>query len=122
MIITKSKSFKIAIALEGQTLRQLVDILTREISGDIRLRVQCLDRTSFETSQIEDVLDYPNLKGRELIRLYITAEDRRASKYVDLRFASGSYLNSVDYTIREEDRDVLFLSDKIEQVIEGISQ
>ena len=91
MATTKSRLLKIAFLLDEQLFLRIISVL-KEISEEIDYRIYCSDGSSFQPSSTEEVLNFPNIKERQITSISLNTPWGQEPR-VQIRFRAESLIS-----------------------------
>jgi hypothetical protein len=116
---SKSRTRNIAFVIHADQLRTLAKILGED-TQTLEYTVKFSDYTSVNYEDVEEVIRQPNSDKRSIISLIVgPARHSEKSAFVNLK---KSGMSTVEYTIKGTQRDVVYLSDKLDDWIASIRQ
>ena len=98
--------------MDEESLRQIAGILFG-ISDQIEYTIECSDGSSSEYSLLDDVLAFPNPKTRRITGLSLNTAWQQ-EPHIQMRF-KGQPAVPVEYTVRGEEKDVFYLSGRLDE-------
>jgi hypothetical protein len=119
--VTKSQNLKIAFLLDEHSLKRIDSVLKQEVSEEIKYALSCSDGSSFEFSSVEDVLNIPNTKERQINSISINIPWHQEPQ-VRMKFRAEGYTSPIEYEITGGEKDVFYLSDKLDECISSLRQ
>jgi hypothetical protein len=134
----KSKAYKMAFLLDETALRRLVDTVRDVVardeeraeqpelenfgpSNEISYIVTFSDGSSLECDTFEELVSLPNSRNRMINSISLATSERGQTR-VELSFRANDLDEAVYYDITGTERDVFFLSHKIEEQLTALRQ
>jgi hypothetical protein len=134
MTTTKSRYIRMAYLLDAERLRRLEELLKESVTDhidasesllvpnrEIGYSVDFSDGTSRTFSSVEDVLGIENSPKREITSLSLSTPYFYEPIRATIRFRQERNL-AVSYDLTGDDREVLSLSDKLDEYVLGLRQ
>jgi hypothetical protein len=119
---SKNRPQRIAFVLTPALLDRLVVVLS-EASEDLEFTVKFVDGTTVEYDGVQKITQLPNSNHRSIVSLIAgTAGDARTSVNVVLKAKAEGDEPSVEYTVGGTQRNVVYLSDQLDDWVAGIRQ
>jgi len=118
----KEKEIRQAFLLDAAALHGLVEILI-QISNPLEFTLKCKDGTSVSSKSLEEVLAFPNETPQIMTEITVStpySADKEGK--VSLRNGEYAFFYSIKYEVRGQHKDVVYLSDQLEQWALGIRQ
>ena len=112
---TKNKTFKIAYVIDRERLEKILKTLS-ETFPDLQISIECSDGMSQNFTSKTTLLEFPNSQERKIISLFISSLLAEKS-HIKLTFRSSVSLTPVEYEISGSDKDVSYLSQKLDEHI-----
>jgi hypothetical protein len=112
---TKSQTFERAFAIDATALRRLWEIVYQDGESKPKIIMECSDNSQIETDDIDELLDFPNLPNRRIDRLSLRSSYSSSPR---IRVALRKDL-IIGYEVAREDRDIVFFSSRIEEILRG---
>lgn len=132
MTTTKPRYIRMAYLLDADKLRQLVELLEKNVTNhidvskeplvtdkDLDYDVEFSDGTSRTFSSIEDVLELPNSSKRRISKLSISTPYFYGPIQASVDFRQNREL-AASYNLKGEDKEVLALADKLDEYMLGV--
>lgn len=117
---SKSQSFKIAFVLDESLLRSITNLL-QEVSQEIEYHVGCSDGSSIQCTSLEEVLQVPNSKERQITYIVLITPLGKAPS-IRLRFRGRPFDDSIEYEVSGDEKSTFFVSDKLDECISNLRQ
>lgn len=115
MEITKSRDFRIAFLINERKLREL-DSIIRKNSTHVEYNVDCIDGRSMVFTSIDELINYPNRKEKQISRIEITNTYKDSVRF---RVSLGSMIS---YRVVADEEKIDFYSSQIEDFIFSLKQ
>jgi hypothetical protein len=119
---SKNRPQNIAFVLTPALLQRL-EVILKEASEALEFRVKFIDGTTVEYSGVQEITQLPNSDHRSIVSLIAgTAGDVGTSANVILKVKGEAEEPSVEYTLSGPQRNVVYLSDQLDDWVAGIRQ
>ncbi|MFW5436241.1 hypothetical protein [Paenibacillus apiarius] len=115
MRTAKRTRVKIAYRIDEHRMKRIEKILL-EANPELEYSIQCVDDSLIRFSSLSELFEYSNPKSREIKRISIETSWDSQNVRIEVNFSSNSY-SPIDFTVRGEDRDVIYYSHKIEEEV-----
>lgn len=116
----KERTVRKAILINEDSLRSITEILGGS-NSKLTFEVLCADGSTLFPKTVEEVLSLPNTRNRAIKRLDIS-RDWDAPTQAMIGFDADRVFEPVTYRLSGQDKEILYLSDQIDQAIEAMSQ
>jgi hypothetical protein len=124
IITNKSKSFKVAFALGMEQLLKFEDII--KPVGQYNAIVWLTDDSKVTLNSIKQIENITLNKSRQIKSICFSGNDYKSNKNISVSFESRMgyrFLSeTVSYTIKDTDENVILLSNKLESLIADLNQ
>jgi hypothetical protein len=117
----KDFGYQSAFIVDEAALRRL-DGIVREHSEGLAYRVMLSDRTTLQPPQFEDVLGLTNSASREIRKISVETLYGAALRIELSIDADGGWSKTLEFTVRGEEKDVVFVSGKLEEWASTVTQ
>lgn len=119
MEVTKHKDIKIGYLINERKLIELESIL-KQVSADIEYSVSCVDGTSFNFTDLNELINYPNRKEKQYKEISIS--NRYNSPIRIFLTLSNNQYTTITYRVNGDEREVDYYAGKIEEFIMSLKQ
>lgn len=123
-----------AFLLDSDTLCRLKNLLTREVfekseveeetprsDRAIEYSIELTDGTSADTTDIEEILNHPNSSDRSISLISLSTPFSSREMHATVRFENKEH-TPVHYDLRGEEGEVISLSSKLDEELQGMRQ
>lgn len=114
---SQSRVSHVAYVMDEESLRQVAGILFG-ISDQIEYTIECSDGSSIDYSLLDDVLAFQNPKNRRVTGLSLNTSWQQ-EPHIQMRFKGRSAV-PIEYTVRGEEKDVFYLSGRLDEAIAAL--
>lgn len=118
MKIKKNKELRLGFVVDSSALGRLESILG-SADNKMELSVYLADGTSYEFNNIKDVLNLQNSKNRPIKRIHVETFFQDGAR-ATVSFRDHDLLDTIEYNLTGEEKDVLYLADKLDEWIGSI--
>lgn len=116
----KDITYSRAFVLDAPALQKLDEIVIKD-SGAVSYEVRLSDGTVLEPANLDDVLSLPNPETRQIRRITVSGP-YRAPLHINLSVQDDSFDDTVNVSIRGEEKEVVFVSRELDDWVASISK
>ena len=118
MKIRKNKDLRLGFVVDSYALERLASILG-SANNKMDFSVYLADGTSYEFNNIKDVLNLQNSKNRPIKKISVETPFQDGTR-ATVSFRGDNILDTIGYNLTGEEKDVLYLADKLDEWIGSI--
>jgi hypothetical protein len=106
-----------AFILDADVFKKLCKLLDERI-GHLEIRAECADQVRREFKDAADLVKYENTKGKDILRLSISARSDNHDKSSEVKF-SGKFSSGISIDINANDDVLTRLRSDISDIVSG---